>query len=247
MNDKIRAFWDERASLGDLSGTNDRVLKLLEMKTISMFVCDFMTILDIGCGTGELVKKLEKEFKVIIKGVDSSKKMVLEATKNKRPFTSYTHLQVECIIALADAFDIVITERCLINLDSWEKQEKAIYDILGLLKPGGKYLMIENSTDCLARLNVFRECAGLPKIEPPWHNRYISDSEIASLSLEGVSVYASHFSSTYYYNSRIINAWQAKMDGEEPKYQAPINALSLDLPACGNIGQTVLWVFTKEK
>ena len=53
-------------------------------------------------------------------------------------------------------------------------------------------------------------------------------------------------SSTYAFLSRVVNAWLAKKEGEEPSYDAPVNKLALELPAFGGIGQTKIWVWRKK-
>ena len=67
------------------------------------------------------------------------------------------------------------------------------------------------------------------------------------MNLAGVNLVAvEHISSSYYFVSRVINAWLAKENGEEPQYDAVVNRLGLELPELGDLGQTKLWIFVKE-
>jgi hypothetical protein len=106
--------------------------------------------------------------------------------------------------------------------------------------------MCENSQDGLDQINSLRQRVGLSGITPPWHNRYLRDAELEQASfpgtkLEGVNTY----SSTYYFLSRIVNAWLAAQGGREPDYDDPINQLALRLPSIGSLGQGRIWLWRK--
>jgi ubiquinone/menaquinone biosynthesis C-methylase UbiE len=69
-------------------------------------------------------------------------------------------------------FDVVYTERCLINILDWGEQKQALDEIARILKPSGYYLMIECFTDGLENNNKARKEMGLDEIEPAYHNKY---------------------------------------------------------------------------
>ena len=122
-----------------------------------------------------------------------------------------------------------------------------IEHIAGLLIEGGKFLMCENSQDGLNSINELRVNIGLSKIEPPWHNRYLNDAEVEELSVPGLVLEdVEYFSSTYYFLSRVVNAWLAIKKAKEPCYDHPVNHLALELPPIGKLGQTRLWIWRKE-
>ena len=54
-------------------------------------------------------------------------------------------------------FDIIISIRCLINVGDFSNQLKALREIFRILKPGGRYLMCENTTQGLNNLNDLRK------------------------------------------------------------------------------------------
>ena len=145
--------------------------------------------------------------------------------------------------------DCAYTERTLVNLPDWEAQRNAIMNILQMLRPGGTYLMMENSRDGVEELNTIRAMVGLSPIVPPWHNRYLQDAEIDSISVNefGKLVQIINYSGAYYFLSRVVNAWLAKAAGTEPVYDAPCNKLALELPQIpgGLRGQGVLWVWRR--
>jgi len=119
-------------------------------------------------------------------------------------------------LAFDDAsFPLVFTERCLINLDSWEKQQKALNEIRRVLTPGGIYVMIEAFTDGLAHLNEARDALGLAPIPQPAHDVYFDKQRFLSFvedtfeqvslsSLGGIAEQGEQFLSSYYFGSRVL-------------------------------------------
>lgn len=242
----IRDFWEERSSMGEIAGSNDFLMKKLEVKKIMEYMRDGIDVLDVGCGNGITCMEIASKFKLNICGVDFSEGMIKEAYKNieNADFIGDIRFYVSDVASIEDSpkYDIIYTERCLINLPSWEEQKDAMYKIFSLLKKDGLFLMCENSSEGLDEINLFRSSLGLDEIKKPWHNRYFFDSEIDSVDCPGVKLeFIENFSSTYYFLSRVINAWMAKEDGKSPSYDAPINKLALDLPPLGLKGQVRLW------
>lgn len=250
---KIRAFWNSRANLGIYAGTKDIILKKLEIEAISLYVRKGMRIFDIGCGNGMTAIELAKRYDVNIIGIDYAEAMITAArymveNQNLKGHIEF-HIGDVCNIHnITNKFDIIYTERTLINLPDWLTQSQAISDIISLLVEGGVYIMCESSQEGLNKVNSLRLHIGLSEIIPPWHNRYLSDSEVNKLSITGVKLEnVIDFSSTYYFLSRIVNAYLAAQEGKEPEYESPINELALKLPVFGNIGQSKIWLWRKIK
>ena len=249
----MKAFWDSRAALGPYAGTRDRTLKELEMRAIADHVRDGMRVLDMGCGDGETARYLAERFSVEIDAVDFSQEMLhvanistpTAAFMNPTAFVNF--YQCTLLDWRGGPYDLVYTERCIINLPDWPNQLLAISHLLSLVKPGGKYVMCESCADGLEKINEVRATAGLPAIAPPEHNRYLRAGEVRRAFWRGdLPRYAvKDFTSTYYYLSRVVNAWLAKQEGKEPDYEALVNHLALELPPnlVSGMGQTRLWVF----
>ena len=248
--DQVRDFWNSRANLGVAAGTQDVTLKNLEVEAISAFVHDGMRILDIGCGNGITATHLAEQYNVDVIGIDFAEEMVeaartLSADRSLKGSVKFQQGDVQALSGLSDKFDIVYTERTLINLPDWESQQQAISRISSFLADEARYLMCEHSQDGLDRINSLRKQIGLAEIVPPWHNRYFREAELAQAKIQGVRlVDVIDFSSTYYFLSRVVNAWLAAQEGKEPDYGAPINKLSLELPPIGNLGQGKIWVWS---
>jgi ubiquinone/menaquinone biosynthesis C-methylase UbiE len=259
MSDKILEFWNARAGLGDSAGTNDLPLKQIEMSALAELVPHGSRVLDIGCGNGITAFRLAERKGVTVVGIDYAAEMVENAKREaqRRAVESRAQFVVGDIRKLGQieaianqTFDIVISERVLINLASWVEQRAAIRDIVGRLAPGGRYLMCESVEDGLVNINRARACINLPPIEKPWHNRYLRETEIADVDFATLRQ-RRDFSATYYFLSRVVNAWVAKNENAEPRYDSVINQLAPQLAGIDNFestgfGQTRLWVWERK-
>jgi len=244
-------FWNSRAGLGQWAGTRDVRAKQIEMEVLAAQVRDGMRVLEVGCGNGITAIEIARRHAVKITAIDFAEEMIVAAKgllqgQELNGSVDFHTGDVRELADFSERFDLIYTERVLINLPDWEAQRDALAGILGLLAPGGCYAMQENSQDGLAALNALRANAGLPAIESPWHNRYFRDTEIATFSFPDVKLErVDDYSSTYYLISRVINAWQAAREGKEPDYDAPINELAMLLPPIGNVGQGRLWIWRR--
>lgn len=251
--ESVRDYWNSRAGLGKWAGTQDLIAKELEVRAIAEFVKPGMKVLEAGCGNGISAIEIARRFPVEITAFDYAAEMIEAAREmaGSESLVGSIDFRTADITDLRDLprnFDLIYTERVLINLADWDTQRKAISQLTGLLRPGGVYAMLENSQDGLDKINALREQAGLMPIIPPWHNRYFRDAELHALNLPSVTLERVVFhSSTYYFLSRVVNAWLAARDGKEPDYNSPINELALRLPAMGDLGQGRIWVWKRSE
>ncbi len=74
MNKDKLKFWDERAHLSDLAGSNDFGIKNFEMSTLDKYIKDGMKVLDIGCGSGTSAFYFAKNKNIDITGLDLCQK-----------------------------------------------------------------------------------------------------------------------------------------------------------------------------
>jgi len=248
----VRAFWNKRAGLGQWAGTRDVIVKEIEMRAIAGYVQDGMDILEIGCGNGITAIEIARRFEVDVLGIDNAEEMVDAAKKlmtgqELRGRLAFEVGDIQEVSVIGRRFDMIYTERVIINLPDWQTQRQAITNICGLLEEGGLFVMCENSQNGLDRINSLRREIGLESITTPWHNRYLLDTELSQLDIPGIRLERVNFySSTYYFLSRIINAWIASNEGKEPDYEAPINQLALRLPAVvGDFGQGRIWLWRR--
>ena len=251
--DIVLEHWNQRATLSaPIAGSDDIIAKEIEINAISKHIRDGMVVAEFGCGNAttaiELLKKHDIElycFDVSPVRIEQAYKLVDSAGFRDRIHLSVCDVRNEPIIS--NKFDIVYTERMIINLPDWATQKMAICYLLNHLKENGKYLMCENSIQGLENINKLRLSVGLSEISSPWHNVYIDDDLVTSLSIKGFKlVDVDLFSATYYFLSRVVNAWLAAKEEKSPSYTAPINQLAIQLPPFSDCAQGKLWVFAKQ-
>lgn len=249
--ENIRDFWNSRAGLGKWAGTQDLVAKEIEIEAIAKYVKDGMTVLEAGCGNGVTAIELAKRHAISIKGTDFAEEMVAEAKKmaeghKLKGTLNFETLDILNLQEIKETFDMIYTERVIINLMEWEIQKKAITNIFKMLKPGGIFVMCENSHEGWEEINRFREMLQVSPYQHPWHNRYFRDSEIESIQVPGVRLEnIDYYSSTYYLLSRVVNAYLSKLENKDPSYEAPINQIAKQIPSVGKMGQGRIWIWKK--
>jgi len=172
----VQAFWNSRAGLGQWAGTRDVTAKQLEMEALAAQVRDGMRVLEVGCGNGITALEIARRHHVRIVAIDFAEDMISAARKlaegqELKGAVEFKVGDVRQMAGIAERFDLIYTERVLINLPDWPAQRQALADVTAVLAPGGVYAMCENSQDGLDCLNNLRARAGLPAIQPPWHNR----------------------------------------------------------------------------
>lgn len=248
-------FWDNRADLGFKAGSNDTILKTMEIQEIKKYLKDDLKVLEIGCGNGISAVELAKSYNLDILSVDYSPKMIENAKillseqsqNNLKGKIEFQVLDIRELSKIKGVYDIVISERVLINLDSYDEQIKTINVIETILKPKGKFIMCESSTKGLEMINYERKKFKLESIKMPWHNNYIDDDRLNNdlnkirLNLKSIN----HFSSTYYFLSRIVYAHYADKNNLKIDYESEINKMSYNLPCLGNFSQTKIWEWEK--
>lgn len=247
-NETIKNYWDERARerLNTTATTDDVFLRELEIDTFiktlrHLQLPNEAEILDVGCGDGYSTQRIAAglpEYRFT--GVDYSEGMIALAGQNARkaPQSAITFL-VGDVLDLSQMrsgmpFDVVMTDRCLINLDSAEKQACAIGQIARRLRPGGYYVAIENFLEGQENLTRARGQMGLPEIPVRWHNRFFTEREwrqAAEPWFENIRF--EEFSSSYYFATRVIYSAMCQMQGIEPDYRHEIHKLAVNLPVSG--------------
>ncbi len=253
---KIREFWDEQArKYGEdyLATVPDKIIRELEIENISKYLDSEKFILDIGCGNGFSTIIFAENFNSLFYGVDYSKEMIKWANKSLKKKNEDIKKRVS--FTLGDVlelpfpqgkFDIVISERCLINLVSIESQLKAIENIWKVLKKNGKYIMCEDTQEGLKKINELRKKVDLYEITMRWHNLYLSEENIFNNITDKFSIeIVDNFGSLYYIASRIFNAKLAELENKEPDYLHPINIIAGKLPSTGDYSPVKIFVLKK--
>jgi ubiquinone/menaquinone biosynthesis C-methylase UbiE len=262
LNEQIKKYWDTRAIENAQSSettTNDVYLRELEICTLIQAIKDTGlsegTILDAGCGDGYSTIRISKELTTFrFVGIDYSENMIEIAQRRLRedgnPGT------IEFIVADIEKlfpsfhsrkFDIVITDRCLINLDSTKAQYEVMRQIQQMLKPSGYYIAIENFLEGQKKLTELRQAVGLPEIPIRWHNLFFDESDfIAFAKSIFCFVRVVNFSSAYYFATRVIYSLLCKIRNEQPDYRHEVHRLSVNLPFVGDCSPIKLVIMQRK-
>ncbi|KKL68587.1 hypothetical protein LCGC14_2123510, partial [marine sediment metagenome] len=144
----IKNYWDEK---GKKFGTdpratiNDHQFRLLEIDTIKNLLREDDFILDIGCGNGFSTLEYATVSKSVI-GVDYSEPLIVGARKMRETHISKEKIEFKVMSALElnfldEYFDVIIMERLLINLQTYDEQKKATLEAKRVLKSGGRCII----------------------------------------------------------------------------------------------------------
>lgn len=262
--EKIKQHWNQEARrdisdydklfpLGYAGTYNDVKLQHLEMQAIAKYLKKEDRVLDVGCGKGYAALYMALDRGVKLLGVDYAEEMIAEARRNLDELSKKVPTTINADFVVGDVmnlnmdedFDVVYTERCLINLSTWENQQKAIQEISKALKKGGLFVMQEASMTSLNKLNQIRAGFGLEPIKPVWHNLFFEDNKLIQYASEFFDLEKiDDFASTYTLISRVLNP--ALVAPDEPNYDNKINKLSLKLPNQGDYGYQKIYVFRKK-
>ncbi len=250
-NQKIKEYWEERARTyggGKATTTEDVYLRELEVQTItrSLQEVDFSegaTVLDVGCGDGYSTVSIAGTVpRRTVLGIDYSEGMIRLARqrldeepelKNRVEFEVGEVNDLGQVLAHS-TYDIVTSDRCLINLESAGAQSDAITQIAEHTRPRGYFIAIENFTEGHENMNEARRSVGLPPIPVRWHNLYFREKEfLRAVDPFFGDVTFKDFSSSYYYATRVIYSAMCQMRGETPDYLHEIHQLAVRLPWFG--------------
>ncbi len=264
----IKSHWVELAKTkGDTIGATTRTetIKKLEIDAFCRWIKkkdnNWTEILEIGCGNGTNCIDLGKQFKTIhFYGVDYVEEMVTKA--RERAFgLSNVSFDVDDVTALRSdivigkKFDAIITDRCLINLNTIDLQKAALRNIFEHIKNGGYYFMIENSIQSYSKQNDLRTHVGLDRRFPAKFNLFLDDDTILeylkkdlSVSLEIIDNFASLHDLMLYVIEPLSNLGNTSYGSEA------INLITNFLLKCGDnginkfgeYGQNRLYVLRKD-
>lgn len=174
--EEILDYWNRE----DVESMYDKFLLRLEINLIKKYIKPGMKILDAGCGEGEGTVEYADIPGVVVHAADFSDtrlKMAQTRLKNK-PNVILKKIDFLDDYQLDRDYDVIVSQRFLINLPSWELQKKVIADLMSMLKVGGRLLMMEGSIEGVRELNDFRKRFGLEQIPIRWHNLFFDDRQL---------------------------------------------------------------------
>lgn len=231
------------------------IVRQMEIKVIDKF-CRFLyngeyenklKILDIGCGNGYTLSKLSEKFiSYNFTGLDVSGELLKIATSRNLKNCRFEIMDCRLIHEQRDSVDFAFTERCLINLVSWEDQKFALKEIHRILKSKGYYLMIECFTDGLYSNNKARVECGLPELKESKYNTYIDKEKFLEYIKGRFKIYnlpdiPPNYFSSHYFVARVLHPLIAKSNTKNSEF---VKFFS-ELPPMGNYSPLQVYILKK--
>jgi SAM-dependent methyltransferase len=206
-----RKYWEDPNTRSLI----DSNLKELEIDFISRYLKDEHKVADIGCGDGTTIINIAPKVKSIL-GLERSdylKKTAIQKLADGKVENASICDGDILKTNFCEEFDIVITERVLINLPSWEFQYQAIKNIHRSLRGGGLYLMVENTNDGHNALNKLRQAVGLKPADIHWHNLYLDYDVFCDSIKDKFEILERNGFSLYYFLTRVYTQMFANFTG----------------------------------
>jgi SAM-dependent methyltransferase len=212
-------YRDQARTLGhdELSTMADETTRRLELDAILTCMRHALggrttgRVLEIGCGNGLLLARLRDEFPdVELSGCDYTPEMVELAQARGVERCAIRREDVRALGYADSSFDVVVAERCLINVLDRSGQERSLQELHRVLAPGGSFVMIEAFSRGLENLNRARDELGLEPNVVPHHNLWFDRDWFAQAiagrfePVEGDDLPPENFLSSHYFISRVV-------------------------------------------
>jgi ubiquinone/menaquinone biosynthesis C-methylase UbiE len=243
---KSYAYWNSY----DVESMYDKYLLNAEIKLIKQRIPPDTKVLDIGCGEGEGALVYSGIPGILLHAVDFSEtrlKMAAEKLKGRRNVV-LRRVDVLEQCCLDDDYDIIVSQRFLINLTEWELQKKVLLDLMSRLKSGGRLLMLEGSKQGAESLNEFRMAWGLDPIPIKWHNLFFDNDALLEVMQEyGYDLLEEGGLGAYFVLTRGVRPYfdsELNWDCEFNRVAATENMSKL-LAVGSRFSRLKLWVFQK--
>lgn len=248
----IEKLYQEEAQRHGAAGTStiqDIRTRKLEVDALCRYLEDGLEVLEVGCGNGYVAEQIIDTFNLNLQSFDFSSDMidVAKARQLSGHKGSVSFSQGDVLTFAPDSqFDVVFSERCIQNLETWEQQQAALSNITDWLKPGGRYVMLESFWSGLNNLNEARDELGLEPIPESWHNRYFVEEDVlAHMTSLGMNCLASDcFLSGFYFGSRVLLP-ALLPDGKQAKSGSRLNDYFCNLPPSGDFSPMKILHFEK--
>lgn len=251
---QVKTFWETRAqdpSLTDAEAThNDVWQRWLEIETIKPFLKPSDRVVDVGCGSGYATRLLAPLVRETL-GIDFSESMIARA-RTAAAGNPSLRFEVGNALDLDPAslgtFDVALSIRCLINLESWALQQRAIENIARLLTPGSRFIFVEGLADGRRALNAMRMRMGLSEMPTVWHNVDFEEQTLLPWLDRFFTLEARRHFGVYDFVSRIVHPMAVAP--ESPVYDSAINRtaaqLAVHLQDFGAVSRVAFLVLTRK-
>ncbi len=230
----VKSRYIRDASTKKYATSQDGNLRELEINSISKHLSDGLQVLDVGCGNGYSSISFANLYDSNFFGIDNSQNMIdaardlLKDETNLKGTVEFNLGDVLNLNLKPESYDVIITERLLINLPTWEDQMNAIKSLHHLLKKGGKFLMMEATKQGVDRLNETRKKVNLEPIPHStqinwWINRF-DENNIEEFLSELFEIVEVQRFGLYFFISRVL--YPLSILPEKPKFDSKLNEIA---------------------
>ncbi len=145
------------------------------------------TILDVGCGTGKLLRSASQRFPAAkLVGVDAAIEMVKQARSSTPDGTiQFQQATAEELPFLNDSFDLVFST---MTFHHWQNQKRGAAEVARVLTPNGRWLLAEfvpsgfmKRVRSLLRLHQFADRAHLQDVLGHAGLKIVKDQRVSGL------------------------------------------------------------------
>ena len=231
---EIKEHWERQARNVALDAAHvthaDRQQRLLEIEVLLQYLPHGQRVLDVGCGNGFSTAIVAQHAAHVV-GIDYSASMIDRAKREHGHLANVT-FEVQDLLDLRlppRSFDAVISQRCLINLATWENQQKALTSIAAVLKPGGCFVLQEGTRQGREALNQGREALGLSRMPVVPFNLDFDEQTLWPFLRRSFDVVEVRRFGLYDLISRIVHP--LLVSPAEPQYDAKINDVARQVSA----------------
>lgn len=211
--EKIDAYWEDPTTVSLV----DKNLRELETQFVLSHLSGGDELADFGCGDGESTV----HYAAKVKSCLALERSGLLRTRAEYRFNEagLTNVGVvngdlQGLLDYEGWFTACVTQRVLINFMSWPEQQHVLNNVWKALKPGGRYILIENTFEGFEALNAVRRAMGLDNIIlHDWHNYFLHEKLFREF-LDGKFVIEKHQTfGLYYLFTRVFLNMFAKFEG----------------------------------
>ncbi|MEP6694873.1 MAG: class I SAM-dependent methyltransferase, partial [Chloroflexota bacterium] len=245
---RIKETWDGRANDTGLQGTYvtmaDRNQRLLEIEEALRYIPPGQRILDVGCGNGYSTAIFAKEAEHIT-AIDYSEPMIARA---KREHGDIRNISFEVRDILSPlpypdgSFGVAVAQRCLINLATWENQQRAIEHIARVIRPGGSFIVQEGTRQGREGLNALREQMGLERMPAVPFNSDLDEAVLWPFLRRYFDIVQVRRYGLYDLIARVVHP--LLVAPAQPDYEAKINEIARQVAAATDAAGEVSRWFT---
>ncbi len=254
----VRDFWDERARDDNADANQvthpDVWQRWIEIELLKRQLRPGDSVLEVGCGNGYTTAHMAPLVHSV-RAIDFSDAMIERARADCRDVRTASGGAPE--FGVGDAlrlssdelgqFDLVTSQRCLINLQSWEDQQEALRRIASVTRPGGRFIMMEGCAQGRRALDEARESMGLERMPKVWHNIDFEVDQTKEFLATHFDLVHEQYLGTYDFVSRLVHPLLVSPEG--PQYEAEINRiaaeLTLHLTGFPELGRLCFWVLER--